>query len=98
MADRWTPAQIDQALAQLPGWASIGNALERTVSFPDHVAAMGFVVRVAMVAETMNHHPDLRIVYNRVELKLSSHDAGGVTQRDVDLATKINALLDGPTG
>ena len=54
---------------------------------------MGFVTRVAMVAEVQNHHPDLRIVYNAVDLRLSSHDVGGVTDRDIKLAKRINELL-----
>ncbi|MCC6382840.1 MAG: 4a-hydroxytetrahydrobiopterin dehydratase [Dehalococcoidia bacterium] len=98
MADRWTAAQVEEALARLPGWVHGDNTLERAFTFADHVAAMGFVVRVAMVAEVMNHHPDLRIVYNRVELKLSSHDAGGVTERDAELARKVSALVEPRTG
>jgi len=79
-------------LADLPGWTADGDSITRTYKFRDHIEAMGFVVRVAMTAETLNHHPDLRIVYNTVELRLSSHDAGGVTARDGELARKINAL------
>ncbi|MGE5596691.1 MAG: 4a-hydroxytetrahydrobiopterin dehydratase [Hyphomicrobiales bacterium] len=92
MPTKYSPGQIQDALGQLPGWSAEGDALARTFRFKDHVEAMGFVVRVAMAAEVMNHHPDLRIVYNTVDLKLSSHDAGGVTERDVELAKKVNAL------
>lgn len=92
MATRFTEQQVDEAVASLDGWTAEGNALARTFTFPDHIAAMGFVVRVAMAAEAMDHHPDLRIVYSKVEIRLSSHDAGGVTERDVRLAQKINAL------
>lgn len=63
----------------------------RKFSFDDHVQAMSFVNRVAMVAEKMDHHPDLRIVYNTVEIQLSSHDANGVTSKDIELARSIDA-------
>lgn len=93
MADKFSSEQAAEAVHGLSGWSTGGETLDRTFTFPDHITAMGFVVRVAMVAEAMNHHPDLRIVYNRVEIALSSHDAGGVTARDVELAKKISALI-----
>ncbi|MFN8508128.1 MAG: 4a-hydroxytetrahydrobiopterin dehydratase [Dehalococcoidia bacterium] len=92
MASKYTANEIHAALGDLPGWAADGDTLVRTLSFADHITAFGFVTRVAMAAEAMDHHPDLRIVYNRVELRLSSHDAGGVTARDVRLAKRINEL------
>lgn len=90
MPTKFTPAQVTEALADLPGWTGEDDALRRTFKFKDHIEAMGFVVRLAMAAEVMDHHPDLRIVYNRVELTLNSHDAGGVTSRDVELAKKAD--------
>lgn len=90
MADRYSHAQITTALTGLDGWAADGDTIVRTFKFPDHIEALGFVVRVGVVAETMNHHPDLRIVYATVDIRLSSHDAGGVTERDVELAKRIN--------
>jgi 4a-hydroxytetrahydrobiopterin dehydratase len=93
MAGKFDSAQIQQALNGLPGWAADGDsALTRTFKFKDHIEAMGFVTRVAMAAEVMDHHPDLRIVYNTVTMRLNSHDAGGVTDRDVKLAEKIGQL------
>lgn len=90
MAELLTPAQVEEALASVPGWAASGNtAITKTFRLADHITAMGFVTRIAMAAEVMNHHPDLRIVYNRVEVSLNTHDAGGVTQRDIELAKKI---------
>ena len=81
---------IERALAELAGWTLDGErAIAKQFSFGDHIEAMGFVTRVAMAAEKMDHHPELTIVYNRVSIALSSHDAGGVTQRDLDLATAI---------
>ncbi len=93
MAMQYTPREIEAALAETPGWAAEGDAIVRSLLFGDHITAFGFVTRVAMAAEAMDHHPDLRIVYNRVELRLSSHDAGGVTARDVRLAKRINELI-----
>lgn len=93
VARKFSSSEIEAALAETPGWAGDGDCLVRTLLFGDHITAFGFVTRVAMAAEAMDHHPDLRIVYNRVELRLSSHDAGGVTARDVRLAKRINELI-----
>ncbi|MGH2609620.1 MAG: 4a-hydroxytetrahydrobiopterin dehydratase [Tepidiformaceae bacterium] len=92
MPTKFEKPQIDAALNGLPGWSAEGDALTRTFKFKDHIEAMGFVTRVAMAAEVMDHHPDLRIVYSTVEIRLNSHDAGGVTERDVKLAGKISEL------
>jgi 4a-hydroxytetrahydrobiopterin dehydratase len=93
MPAKYTPEQIASAIASLPGWSAGDGLISKTFTFADHITAMGFVVRVAMAAEVMDHHPDLRIVYNRVEITLNSHDAGGVTDRDVKLAQRIEELL-----
>ena len=93
MPQKFDAAKVKEAVGSLPGWAADGDeALTRSFKFKDHIEAMGFVTRVAMAAEVMDHHPDLRIVYSTVEIRLNSHDAGGVTERDVKLATKINEL------
>ncbi|MBI2765848.1 MAG: 4a-hydroxytetrahydrobiopterin dehydratase [Chloroflexi bacterium] len=92
MAQKFSAGEVAATLRELPGWAADGDTIKRQFKFPDHIAAMGFVVRVAMAAEAMDHHPDLRIVYNTVDIVLSSHDAGGVTARDAALAKKISAL------
>lgn len=85
--------EIQRALAGLPGWTHRGDALERVFQFPDFSAALGFIVRVGVEAERLNHHPDLHNVYSRVTLRLNTHDAGGkVTQRDLDLAQAIQKL------
>lgn len=79
--------EVQNALRTLNGWEAEGNvSITKSFKFDDHIEAMGFVNRVAMAAEKMDHHPDLRIVYNTVTLTLNSHDAGGVTARDVELA------------
>ncbi len=94
MAEKMPVEQVQEAAAKLEGWTAEGNdRLSRSFKFKDHIEAMGFVTRVAMAAEVMDHHPDLRIVYNNVEIHLSSHDAGGVTDRDIRLATRINELV-----
>ena len=92
MPTKHTPDQVAAALSSLDGWAAGDDVISKTFNFDGHISAMGFVVRVAMAAEVMDHHPDLRIVYNRVEINLSSHDAGGVTDRDIKLAGRINEL------
>ncbi len=92
MAARFSPAEVAQALIELPGWTADGDAIVRTLKFADHIAAVGFVVKVAMAAEVMDHHPDLRLVYDTVAIRLNSHDAGGVTDRDVRLARRIDQL------
>lgn len=76
------------AIAQLSGWSAVTgrDAIAKTFKFADFNAAFGFMARVALVAEKMDHHPEWSNVYNRVEVMLTTHDAGGVTQKDVDLA------------
>ena len=87
-------ADIHAALAALPGWTHQTQppCLARDWQFTDFVQAFGFVTQVALLAQAMDHHPDWSQSYNRVSMRLSSRDAGGVTQRDVDLALRINAL------
>ena len=90
-----TQSEIDLALQQLPGWNRTGNAIERVCQFADFVQAMKFVNQVADAAEAANHHPDILINYNKVTLTLVSHDSGGVTQRDIRMAAKINEIAGG---
>jgi len=90
-----TPMQdsdVKRALISLPGWVQNGSAIERVYEFPNFVDAMVFVNEVAELAEEANHHPDIKIVYNKVTLQLLSHDSGGVTQRDLRMAGRINEL------
>ncbi len=88
-------AELLQALQNLPGWNLNGDAIERVFQFSNFVEAMGFVNRIAEAAEAMNHHPDITINYNKVKLSLTSHDSGGVTQRDLRMAGKINEISAG---
>ena len=83
-----------QALASLDGWQDVGDrdAISKSFAFKDFNAAFGFMTRVALKAEQMNHHPEWCNVYNRVDVTLATHDAGGVTQFDIDLAGFMNRL------
>lgn len=78
------------------GWSfeNGGKALVRTIKFKDFSEAFGFLARVALYAEKADHHPEFTNVWNRVDFRLTSHDAGGVTERDIALAEMINRLLD----
>jgi 4a-hydroxytetrahydrobiopterin dehydratase len=83
------------ALAQLPGWSAVEgerDAIRRTYRFADFNAAFGFMTRVALMAEKLDHHPEWFNVYNRVEVTLTTHDADGVTERDVKLATFMDEV------
>ncbi|PFG75264.1 4a-hydroxytetrahydrobiopterin dehydratase [Tepidiforma thermophila] len=96
MAERLTEAAIGEGLAGLSGWKAEGTAaISKTFRLKDHVAAVGLVMQVAVAAEVMNHHPEVAWVYNRVTFRLSTHDAGGVTALDLQLARKIEELAGG---
>lgn len=87
-----TPAEIDVALLDLPSWQLIDGKLVRDYTFPDFAHAMTFVNKVADLAESANHHPDIDIRYNQVRLALISHDSGGITNRDTSMASRINTV------
>ena len=86
------PAAIQVALQDLPGWESHGDSIARVFQFRDFLGAIVFVNKIAAAAETANHHPDILISYNNVTLTLISHDSGGVTERDIRMAGKINEI------
>jgi len=87
-------AIIRELMSALPeGWSNVDDALEREFTFADFLAAMAFVNRVAELAESENHHPDIRISYNRVTLRWWTHTAGGITDRDRELAERSAALV-----
>lgn len=79
-------------LESMPGWKLESGQMVRRFEFPDFVEAMHFVNRVAEIAEAAGHHPDIDIRYNKVRFALMSHDAGGLTERDFDLAAAIDGL------
>jgi 4a-hydroxytetrahydrobiopterin dehydratase len=87
------PAVVEEKLNALAGWDLNEAKLHRKFVFGDFIEAFGFMSRVALLAETANHHPEWSNVYNRVEIFLTTHDAGGITERDFHLAERINQLL-----
>jgi len=89
---RLDDATIASLLQEIPGWERQGDALVRTYVFKNFREAMAFVNRVAELAEEARHHPDITIRYNRVQLLLTTHEAGGITERDVALARKLAEL------
>lgn len=82
---------VTARLARLPGWEREGHEIRRTFAFADFKEALAFVNRVADLAEGMDHHPDIDIRYSKVTLALTTHDAGGLTALDFDLAEKAGA-------
>ncbi len=88
---RLIDAEIELALAALPGWNREGEGIARNYKFVDFTHAFAFMARVALLAEKADHHPEWSNVYNRVDIRLTTHDAGGLTHRDIDLATAIDA-------
>ncbi len=91
---RLSDTEIQTALADRPGWAVIEGKLHREYKFQDFVGAFGFMASVALVAEAMNHHPEWFNVYNTVRVDLATHDVGGISQLDFELAEKMDALAD----
>ena len=94
MAERLNESARKAAIAKLSGWSEVSgrDAIKRTFKFRDFNEAFGFMTRVALVAERMDHHPEWRNVWNTVDVVLSTHDAGGLTQKDIDLAARMNAI------
>jgi 4a-hydroxytetrahydrobiopterin dehydratase len=90
-----TPDAVAAALRELPGWELRDGKLQRTYVFADFSEAFAFMTRVALEAEKQDHHPDWSNVWNRVAIALWTHDAGGITQRDVDLARHIARAAGG---
>jgi 4a-hydroxytetrahydrobiopterin dehydratase len=93
-----TEAELKAFLDELQGWSSLSNAIHRDFTFPGFRSAISFVNRVAELAEAAGHHPDIEIHYNRVSVSLSTHDAGGVTEKDVALAAEIDVVAEPTAG
>jgi 4a-hydroxytetrahydrobiopterin dehydratase len=85
-------SEVTARLEDLPDWSQPGEEIQRTFRFKDFVAAMAFVERIAARAEAVQHHPDILIRYSRVTLSLSTHDAGGISEKDFEFATAANAI------
>jgi 4a-hydroxytetrahydrobiopterin dehydratase len=95
MVEKLTGNARKAALAKLEGWSEVQgrDAITRTFTFKDFNEAFGFMTRAALVAEKLDHHPEWFNVYDKVEVTLATHDAGGVTERDVALAEAMNRLV-----
>ena len=98
MAEKLTGSTRKSALAKLDGWSEVEgrDAISKKFAFKDFNEAFGFMARVALIAEKLDHHPEWFNVYNRVEVTLATHDAGGVTERDVELAEAMDRLAKAP--
>jgi len=94
MSDRLVGAHRQSALAELHGWVEVvdRDAIRKTYHFPNFIEAWGFMSRVALKAECMDHHPEWFNVYDRVEVVLTTHDANGVTDKDVQLARFMDGI------
>lgn len=95
MTNKLDKQEITQALADLDGWAMLEEreAIFKSFQFKDFSAAFAFMTRVAMLAEKMEHHPEWFNVYNRVDVTLTTHDAGGITQRDLEMANALQGYF-----
>ena len=91
--ERLSTQEIERRLGELDGWSVNRGKLHRDFAFDDFVAAFGFMARVALHAEAMNHHPEWSNVYNRVSIHLTTHDVGGISRRDFELAAKVNQVF-----
>ena len=91
-------ARITELLATLPGWERRGDEIVKTFELPSFPAAIAFVTRIADRAEAADHHPDLDIRYRKVVVALSTHDAGGITDKDFALAEEIESTLEQDAG
>ena len=99
MPEKLTGSARKSALAKLAGWSEVKgrDAISRKFTFKDFNEAFGFMARAALIAEKLDHHPEWFNVYNKVEVTLATHDAGGVTERDVALAEAMSRLAE-PSG
>jgi 4a-hydroxytetrahydrobiopterin dehydratase len=91
-ASKLSDIEIQRELGTLAGWTRKGESLVKTFSFPTFMAGIGFVDRVAVAAERMDHHPDLDIRYTKIAVTLSTHSAGGITGNDIALAREMEKL------
>ena len=90
---RLSSEEIEEELKNLPGWSVVNEKLHREIQFDSFNQAFGFMTRAAMEIEKMNHHPEWFNVYNRLTIDLMTHDAGGITRNDINLAKVLNSLL-----
>jgi len=93
MMRRLSRVDIEEGLKNLPGWSVVNEKLYKEFQFDNFNQAFGFMTRAAMEIEKMNHHPEWFNVYNKLTIELITHDAGGITKNDVDLAKILNSLV-----
>jgi 4a-hydroxytetrahydrobiopterin dehydratase len=89
-------AEIESRLAESPGWSRVGDSIEKTFECGDFMGSVGFVDKIVAPAQGMWHHPDLEISWDKVKVILSTHSDGGLTERDFELAAKLDALAPQP--
>lgn len=89
---RLSQEEITEELKNLPGWSVVNEKLHKEIEFESFNQAFGFMTRAAMEIEKMNHHPEWFNVYNRLTIELTTHDAGGITKNDINLARILNSL------
>jgi 4a-hydroxytetrahydrobiopterin dehydratase len=89
---KMTEEQVKKELVNLPGWSVVNGKLHKDFVFADFIEAFGFMSRAAIHIEKMNHHPEWFNVYNKIKVELVTHDAGGITQNDINLAKTLNSL------
>jgi len=87
-----TSSELEQVLSNLPNWKETKGKIERSFKFKNFIEAFGFMTKVALEAEKIDHHPDWSNSYNKVNICLTTHSSGGISQLDIDLATYINTL------
>ena len=90
---RLSQEEIDEQLKSLPGWSVVNEKLHKEFLFDSFNQAFGFMTRAAMEIEKMNHHPEWFNVYNKLAIDLTTHDAGGITENDIQLAKILNSLV-----
>lgn len=91
-APKLSEPEIEQHLQRLPGWKAAGDVLAKTYRFPSFAKSMEFVNQLAQMAESVQHHPDIDIRYDKVTIGLTTHDSGGITAKDVELAASADDL------
>ncbi|WP_428937418.1 4a-hydroxytetrahydrobiopterin dehydratase [Fontivita pretiosa] len=93
MTSRLSDADIAAALGQLSGWQRVADQIVKTFSFRNYYETMAFVNAVAWIAHRLDHHPDLEVGYNSVKVRYTTHSAGGISQKDLDSAARIEQLM-----
>ena len=93
MNSKLSDLEIERIItSELPGWTSTGQKISKSWIFKDFIDAFSFITKVALLSEAMNHHPEFKNVYNHVSIELTTHDKGGLTGLDIELAKKINSI------